>query len=563
MHKHVLAIMALFAAMLIAHAAGDDLTPPTRSEMDAARKQGRFLAVMTMENGTKIEMVLEGKEMPYTVANFVKLAKAKFYDGQAFFQVVDQPKDSRMPALKLWQTGDPNNDGSGSAGYTIGLEMSPFLRNKRGAVAMFHRPQFPESGSSQFIILGTDFKMVDGQLPTFGWVKNVDDLAKIKKGDKIKALVVTPYNGKEACPLYVETTASKWKAPTQAEISSVQMQGRQLATITLESGKKIEVVLEGGQMPLTVANFIKLAQGKFYDGLALNRLDQGPTFSLIEGGDPEGDGTGGPGYEIKYVKSKLLNKAGAFGMLPVFQSNSAASQFYIALSDLPEQIAALSPFGWVKSGMDALKDVKAGDKVKSITVARYEGAEANPLVAQVKESKWKAPTEAEVAAVKKQGRYLATITMADDKQVELVLEGKDMPNTVANFVKLAQAKFYDGLTFHRVETEKDFQLIQGGDPSGNGSGGPGYQINMEKSKLIHKTGALAMARSADPDSAGCQFYITYCDIPQLDGNYAVFGWVKSGLDVVKNVKVGDKMKSITVKEYDGKEACPVLATEGK
>ncbi len=132
--------------------------------------------------------------------------------------------------------------------------------------------------------------------------------------------------------------------------------------------------------------------------------------------------------------------------------------------------------------------------------------------------------------------------------IEVELYGKDAPGTVDNFVKLAEKHFYKDLTFHRVETDPAFNLIQGGDPKGDGTGGPGYSIKREISpKLRHVKGAIAMARSAEPDSAGCQFYICLVDIPQLDDQYAVFGKVVSGLDIAAKIVKGDKIKDIVIK----------------
>ncbi|MEI7541891.1 MAG: peptidylprolyl isomerase [bacterium] len=121
----------------------------------------------------------------------------------------------------------------------------------------------------------------------------------------------------------------------------------------------------------------------------------------------------------------------------------------------------------------------------------------------------------------------------------------DAPGTCENFIKLAVAKFYDGLTFHRVEPNF---VIQGGDPSGNGTGGPGYNIKAEFNKNPHLDGTVAMARSNDPDSAGSQFYICLAAVPFLDGKYTVFGQVIEGLDVVHKIKIGDKMKKVYI-EY--------------
>jgi cyclophilin family peptidyl-prolyl cis-trans isomerase len=163
------------------------------------------------------------------------------------------------------------------------------------------------------------------------------------------------------------------------------------------------------------------------------------------------------------------------------------------------------------------------------------------------ESQNGAPTAAEIADAKKRGTRTAVIK-TEKGDIVAELYGKDAPLTVANFVKLAQKKFYNGLTFHRVETDKGFQLIQGGCPLGNGTGDPGYSIKLEiADNLKHVEGALAMARSQDPDSAGSQFYITNCAIAQLDGDYAVFGKVVKGLEVSKKIQEDDEIISITIK----------------
>lgn len=112
------------------------------------------------------------------------------------------------------------------------------------------------------------------------------------------------------------------------------------------------------------------------------------------------------------------------------------------------------------------------------------------------------------------------------------------PITVENFVKLIKNQFYDGLIFHRVIPGF---MIQGGDPEGNGMGGPGYSIKGEflsngfKNDLKHTRGVLSMARAMDPNSAGSQFFIMVADAPHLDGDYAGFGKVIEGMDVVDQI----------------------------
>lgn len=133
---------------------------------------------------------------------------------------------------------------------------------------------------------------------------------------------------------------------------------------------------------------------------------------------------------------------------------------------------------------------------------------------------------------------VVTIEMQDGGVIKAELYPDVAPNTVRNFISLVQHGFYDGLIFHRVIPGF---MIQGGDPEGRGTGGPGYAIPGEfssngfENNLAHTRGVLSMARSADPDSAGSQFFIMHADAPHLDGEYAAFGKVISGMDVVDRI----------------------------
>lgn len=134
---------------------------------------------------------------------------------------------------------------------------------------------------------------------------------------------------------------------------------------------------------------------------------------------------------------------------------------------------------------------------------------------------------------------VATIVFKDYGTVEAELYPHIAPNTVNNFISLANSGFYDNLTFHRII--KDF-MIQGGDPEGTGMGGPGYSIKGEftenkfKNDLKHTEGVLSMARSQNKDSAGSQFFIMTKDTPSLDGKYASFGKVISGMDIIHEIE---------------------------
>ena len=155
------------------------------------------------------------------------------------------------------------------------------------------------------------------------------------------------------------------------------------------------------------------------------------------------------------------------------------------------------------------------------------------------------------------------ITMADGREMKGELYPEIAPQSVGNFIALANSGFYDGLIFHRVIPGF---MIQGGDPKGTGMGGPGYCIKGEfaangvKNPLRHTYGVLSMARSMRPDSAGSQFFIMTSDSPHLDGQYAAFGKVLEGMNVADDIVKAKRdyndrpleeqeMKSIRVETY--------------
>jgi peptidyl-prolyl cis-trans isomerase B (cyclophilin B) len=183
-----------------------------------------------------------------------------------------------------------------------------------------------------------------------------------------------------------------------------------------------------------------------------------------------------------------------------------------------------------------------------------------------------AKTEAPIAKLPKLSDSATVEMKLKDGTVIMEIDGKNAPVTAGNFIDLVKRGFYTNLTFHRVVKDPSPFVAQGGDPLGTGTGSfvdpvtaqpryvpleilpdgekvPVYSKtlpNGQKVKLPHTKGAVAMARSQAPDSASSQFYITLADVNFLDGSYAVFGYVTSGMDVVEKIKVGDRIVSMKV-----------------
>ena len=150
----------------------------------------------------------------------------------------------------------------------------------------------------------------------------------------------------------------------------------------------------------------------------------------------------------------------------------------------------------------------------------------------------KESTEASTEVIDAAGKHHIEIQVKDYGTIKAELDGDTAPITVANFLKLAESGFYDGLTFHRII---DGFMIQGGDPKGNGTGGADKTIKGEfsqngvENKLSHVRGTLSMARSQDMDSASSQFFIVQSDSTYLDGQYAAFGTVTEGMELVDKI----------------------------
>lgn len=147
-------------------------------------------------------------------------------------------------------------------------------------------------------------------------------------------------------------------------------------------------------------------------------------------------------------------------------------------------------------------------------------------------------------ALARQGKLVRAVVSTDKGAFTIELLPEDAPLTVDNFIKLAQSKFFDRTTFHRVVPNF---VIQGGDPRGDGNGGPPYQIRCEINRVPYARGAIGMALSGK-DTGGSQWFATHSPQPHLDGGYTVFGRVTEGMDVVDRIARGDRIISISIIE---------------
>ena len=342
--------------------------------------------------------------------------------------------------------------------------------------------------------------------------------------------------------------------------------------VTVDGYGQILIRLYPDVAPITVTNFKKLVSENFYDGLIFHRVIKN---FMIQGGDPLGNGTGGADENIygefknNGFENNLAHKRGVVAMARSTE-NSASSQFYIChkTSGVEHLDGDYATFGYVIYGMDVVDkiakvNVDSNDKpIKTVVITSirfanvpdsvYAPVESGSTSTLPDEYKNHVPPKADsinMTAVASLDGITESETATDYVLIDVAGYGKMLvrlypdvaPATVANFKKLVSEKFYDGLTFHRVE--KDF-VIQCGDPTATGMGGSSQTIfgefasNGFENNLAHKRGVLSMARRSDSNnSASSQFFICHTDagVAHLDGNYAAFGYVVYGLDVIDSI----------------------------
>ena len=354
-----------------------------------------------------------------------------------------------------------------------------------------------------------------------------------------------------SCGSGKETYGEKFNAGIGLNVKNHKLH---FVEITVKNYGIITLTLDETIAPITVQNFVKLANAGFYDGLTFHRIMDG---FMIQGGDPKGDGTGGSPENIKGefavngVQNALPHVRGVISMARrSYPYDSASSQFFIMHKDYSGLDGSYAAFGWVTSGMEFVDAICADTPVVdnngtvvakkqpvilSVRVVGSEDGEQNDRVAggETYGKAFEANTGIDTT-----GHKLHNVEITIEKYgiITLTLDETIAPITVQNFLKLAGEGFYDGLTLHRIM--EDF-MIQGGDPKGNGTGGSAetikgeFELNDFKNPLPHVRGVISMARRSDSyDSASSQFFIMHKDDAGLNGGYAAFGWVTSGMEFV-------------------------------
>ncbi len=326
------------------------------------------------------------------------------------------------------------------------------------------------------------------------------------------------------------------------------LSGQYGVEIEIEKYGTVALTLDADLAPVTVTNFINLANADFYDGLTFHRIIGG---FMMQGGDPEGTGMGGSQQTIQGefaangITNTLNHTRGVISMARTEDPNSASSQFFIVHEDSTFLDGSYAAFGWVTEGMEIVDAICTSTKVeddygtvlaknqpviKDIRVTGEIDSTQNPGNNAQDTSLLTRDSEGLLS-----GKHNVEIEIENYGTIALTLDADMAPVTVTNFINLVKDDFYNGITFHRIISGF---MMQGGDPEGTGMGGSEQNIQGEfaangiVNTLSHTRGVISMARANVPNSASSQFFIVHEDSTFLDGNYAAFGQVTNGIEVV-------------------------------
>ena len=567
-------------------AAADFQTWPEAPEMTIDPDK-IYVATIKTEHGD-IVVELDAKHAPITTNNFVFLANQGFYDGLTFHRVIPD---------FMAQGGDPTGTGTGGPGYTIPDEITPDMKFDRpGLISM--AKSGPDTAGSQFFITYAPAPWLDGGFTIFGEViEGMDVLQQITPrdpqtatapGDKILSVTISeadvsrrptptptptpfPPNAQNddhfMAEMPLEERIDYFNTPPE---NILEPGAVYVANIETEEGT-IQVELLPDMAPNNVNNFIVLANNGYYDGTRFFQVienTEDPEGGLIValGGDPSGTGTGTPGYvlEDELSKEDVFNDVGWMGAAQS-EANSNGGAFFLTLSPAPWLAQYFSPLGRVINGQEVLEKFQPlnpaenpdaqGMLIKRITITQAKESllptptptptpfapampqgDERPLADMTPETRnnyFNTPPDMVIDPTKD---YQAVIR-TEKGDVTIDLFEKDTPATVNNFVVLSRLGYYDDTIFFRVITDT---VVQGGDPTGLGAGGPGYAFDDEivETLSFDKPGVVAMFNNG-PDTNGSQFFITLAETPWLNGKYVIFGQVIEGLDVLQQLEERD------------------------
>jgi cyclophilin family peptidyl-prolyl cis-trans isomerase len=354
-------------------------------------------------------------------------------------------------------------------------------------------------------------------------------------------------------------------APTSVEPDQIYV-----ATIVTPKGNIVAELYP--DTPGSVNNFVTLAQNGYYDGLAFHRVEPG---FVIQGGDPVGDGSGGPGYtipaEIKHAHSKGALAWARQGDEVNPERRSSGSQFYVTLAETAFLDGGYTVFGQVIEGMDVAEKIAVGDKIERIDITTADATrmptptptpepkapvseQGRPLAKLSVQEREKIYNTAPATDIDPDKTYQATIKTAKG-DVVIDLDAKTYPTTVGNFKLLSDLGYYDGLPIAYLELDS-YAVF--GSPKAGPTSDVGYTLSLEgpssegaNSSVI--TGTVAMYPVQDQVSgqmkaSGSQFFVSFIQTPDVGTPLNTFGTVSGGIDVLKELKAEDVVESITISE---------------
>ncbi len=340
-----------------------------------------------------------------------------------------------------------------------------------------------------------------------------------------------------------------------------------MATMVTDKGN---IVVElYGDTPLSANNFVTLSQNGYYDGLTFHRVDPG---FVVQGGDPKGDGGGGPGYtipaEIKHTHPRGALAWARTGDQVNPQRRSSGSQFYITLDATPDLNGGYTVFGYVVEGMDVVDKIAVGDKITRIDISETSASRlptptptpqpkapvfeaGRPLASMPLEQRENLYNTAPAMAINPAKTYQATVETARGVFV-LDLDAKAAPIAVNSFVVLANLGYFDGMPIAYVEPEV---VALFGSPASQPDSHVGYlvapEVTLTSGSII--TGTVVLYPIADPETgrplaSASEAYLTMTELPSDGSPLAILGKVSSGLDVVMKLEIGDLIARITISE---------------